>query len=347
MSSIRILRAGLLTTIQDLGRVGFQQYGIPVSGAMDKYSLKLANILVGNDRGEGALEITMLGPEILFNCGTTIAITGGNLTPTINDVDIDMYRTYVVKPGDKLKFKGLKNGCRGYMAVSGGFSIKPVMGSKSTYMRGQFGGFKGRKLKEEDFIPLKKPGILLEDRKIKLNYIKNYNNRVVRVILGTELHMFKKDTIDVFLSEEYQLTNQCDRMGYRLEGPGLKHVSGSDVISGGINLGAIQVPGDGKPIIMMADRQSTGGYAKIANVISTDISLLAQMKPGDKIRFQRIAVEEAQQLLIDEEKMLDDVEKKFSSLKEKIMEKNTTRVYNIRVKGIEYRVVVEEEKVKS
>ncbi|SCY93444.1 5-oxoprolinase subunit C family protein [Alkaliphilus peptidifermentans] len=339
MDSIKINKPGLLTTLQDLGREGYQQFGIPVAGAMDKYSFQLANLLVGNDRNEGALEITMMGPEITFNCTSVISITGGDLSPNINNKPIEMYQTHLVRQGDVLKFKGLKSGCRAYLAVAGGFKVDPVMGSVSTFLKGKIGGFKGRRLIEGDVIYLKNPIEMYSKRIISSKYIPSYKARTVRIIIGTEESMFTPKAYEVLLKESYELTTQCDRMGYRLEGPELQHIDGADIISGGINLGAIQVPGEGKPIIMMADRQATGGYAKIANVISVDIPLLAQMKPGDKINFESVSVEEAQKLVIEEEnrvnKIKEELQKNYNKA-EKI------KIYKIKINGVEYRVMVEE-----
>jgi len=344
MGSLKVHNPGLLTTIQDAGRTGYGQYGIPAAGAMDTLSLQLANMLVGNDRYEAALEITFMGPEIEFGINSIIAITGGDLTPKINGKEIEMYSTIYVNKGDMLSFGNMRNGCRAYLAVSGGFNIDKIMGSKSTYLRGKLGGFKGRKLIMGDIIPVNidKSQKYLGVRKIPKNLIPLYGNQhVTRVIMGPEDDRFTEEGIRTFLSSEYVLTNQCDRMGYRLSGAKIKHRDGADIISGGITFGAIQVPGHGEPIIMMADRQTTGGYTKIANVISVDIPYLAQLKAGDKVLFKQINIEEAQRLLKEREDRLLRLENSFRD-KSIDAEVKSSRNFTIRLNGKNFNVGVQE-----
>ncbi|WP_026478562.1 5-oxoprolinase subunit C family protein [Alkaliphilus transvaalensis] len=347
MSSILVVNAGLLTTLQDGGRWGYQQFGIPVAGAMDRYGLELGNLLVGNSRHEVGLEFTYIGPTIKFLDKTSFAITGGDFQPQLNDKKVKMYQTLYANKGDILKFSNPIKGCRGYLTVAGGFDVEVVMGSKSTYLRGGFGGFKGRKLKEGDIIPIQQ--IPLNQKPttkiIPVDMIPQYeNSKTIRVILGPELDRFHKKGIETFLKETYKLSNQWDRMGYRLEGEKIQHLDGADIISGGINLGAIQVPGDGKPIIMMADHQTTGGYTKIANVISVDLPYLAQMKPGDEINFKSVSLEEAHQLLRKQETKIVDLQNRFNE-KDRVISGSANasmRIFNITVKGKEYQVIVEE-----
>ncbi|MBM7613505.1 5-oxoprolinase subunit C family protein [Alkaliphilus hydrothermalis] len=347
MSNIKIIKAGLLTTLQDKGRFGFQQYGIPVAGAMDQYSLQLANLLVGNEVDNTALEFTLMGPTIQFEDNLTFAITGGEFQPTLNGKSIKMYQTIYAKKGDELAFSTVLNGCRGYLAIEGGFGVERIMGSQSTYLRGGFGGFEGRKLRSGDLIPLGKPtsGRSLGIRRIPKDMIPEYKSeRVIRVIMGPEDNRFSKEGIETFLREEYHLSNQLDRMGYRLEGKKIQHLDGADIISGGINFGAIQVPGEGKPIIMMADHQTTGGYTKIANVISVDLPYLAQMKPEDKVTFKAITVEEAQGFFRRQVEGIRDLEKRFKENTEQTSsnEIRGRKKFNIIVNGKSYYVSVEE-----
>ncbi len=343
MNSMRIINPGILTTIQDIGREGYQQYGVPVAGAMDKSSMKLANILVGNDRNEAVLEITMMGPTIKFNSNLTIAITGAKCSPTINDKEVEMYRTIYIAKGDILKFSTTKDGFRVYLAVSGGFKLSETMGSKSTYLRGKIGGLEGRKVKAGDILEANGDECLkyLGIRKIPENLIPKYKNEVaVRVILGPEEDYFTERGIETFLNSDYILTNQSDRMGYRLKGEKIEHKDGADIISSGITLGAIQVPGHGEPIIMMADRQTTGGYAKIANVISVDISYLAQLKPGDRVKFKKVSIEEAHNLIKEEEKALEELIEDFN--KRSVEKVGKVRDFVINVKNSHYNVMVQE-----
>ena len=335
-----IKKAGLLTTLQDTGRKGYQQFGIPVAGAMDQYSLNLANILVGNAPSEAALEITLLGPTISFTDKALIAVAGGDFPVKLNGKEVKSYETIQVVEGDELAIGAAIKGCRGYIAVKGGFDVPVVMGSKSTYLRGGFGGYMGRQLKEGDEISILLTEKELSYRRIPATMIPNYEDvYTARVIMGPENDRFTESGLSTFLNNEYILSNQCDRMGYRAEGPIIEHTNGADIISGGINLGAIQVPGHGNPIIMMADRQTTGGYTKIANIITVDISRLAQLKPGNKIRFKSITIEEAQQLIKQQSREISELINTFNT---KRSSSDLIRRYHIRVNDKSYEVLVDE-----
>lgn len=287
MAKIKLLNPGMFTTIQDLGRFGFQKYGMPVSGAMDTHSLKLANFLVGNNPDEACFECTALGPTIEFQAKSFISICGADMQAAINDKQIEMYKTISVKKSDVLRFKGLKNGFRTYIAFAGGLDVPLVMGSKSTYIRGKIGGINGRQIKQGDEIKLGRSIKNIEIKQISKDQIPVYNDFFeARIIPGPEADHFTIKGLTTFLYSEYTLSAQCDRMGYRLSGEKLEHKLSADIISSGVAFGTIQVPAHGEPIIMMADRQTTGGYTRIANVISADLPYLAQLKPGDKIRFK-------------------------------------------------------------
>ncbi len=288
MATVIVHTAGLLTTVQDRGRYGYQRFGMPVSGAMDVFSLELANLLVGNDPGDACLEATISGPELEFTGATWIAITGADMDPHLNGQGIPMNTAVDVRPGDRLGFRGLRSGCRAYIACAGGITVPPVMGSRSTYLRAGIGGFQGRALMPGDEMPLGeplgKPGL----KKIPEGLIPEYKHeQTIRIISGPEAHYFEIAGLRSFLSTEYTVTAQSDRMGYRLSGEPIRHKEGmTNIISAGISLGTVQVPGYGQPIILMADRQTSGGYARIANVIAADLTLIAQMRPGDIIRFK-------------------------------------------------------------
>lgn len=345
MASLRFIKAGLLTTIQDLGRESYQQYGVPVSGAMDSHALQMANLLVGNNRDSALIEMTLLGPEIEFQSDECIALTGADCNPTINSKPVEMEVTLLVKKGDQLKCNYAKGGIRSYLAIAGVFDIPKVMGSYSTYLRGGFGGYKGRKIIDGDEIQIiSNPPVEIR-RLPKENESKIKVNNIIRVILGPEDEAFTEKGIETFLSQSYRLTTQSDRMGYRFEGEEIEHKKSADIISAGITLGAIQIPGDGKPIIMMADHQTTGGYTKIANVVSVDIPLLAQMIPGDEIYFQRISINEAHSLIRKQEEDFKRLETFFK--KEVLCDQNENKAsavknYNIRVNNNNYTVTVEE-----
>ena len=299
--SITILSPGLLTTVQDFGRIGYQQFGVPVSGVVDPRAMSIANILVDNPEDEAVLECTMLGPQIRFHAANAIAITGGDLGPTLDNQPIPNYAAIRVEAGQVLRFAGLRSGCRAYIAFAGGLDIAPVMGSRSTYMKAKIGGVKGRKLQKDDVIKFRKPNPDLRGlniRHISPEFVPRLEYKL-RVVLGPQDDMFTEHGIETFLSESYVVTPEFDRMGCRLDGEIIEHKGESgDIISDGIAFGAIQVPTAGKPIIMLSDRQTTGGYTKIANVISADFRILAQLKAGDRVRFAQVSVAAAQDALL-------------------------------------------------
>ena len=307
--SITVLNPGLLTTVQDQGRIGYQQFGVSVSGVMDPRSASLANILVGNDEKEAVLECTMMGPHLQFNQANCIAITGGDLMPTLDGKPIPNYTAVKVEAGQVLKFTMPKTGCRAFIAFAGGLDIPEVMGSRSTYMKAKIGGVEGRKLAKDDVIGFRAPKAELKNmnfRSMASEFVprKEYT---VRVVLGPQDDYFTDAGIQTFLSEVYSVTAEFDRMGCRLEGAVIQHKEGGDIISDGIAFGAIQVPSSGQPIIMLGDRQTTGGYTKIANVISADFRILAQLKQGDKVRFEKVSVKAAQAALLTQRAALKTI----------------------------------------
>ncbi|MHC1733828.1 MAG: biotin-dependent carboxyltransferase family protein [Bacteroidales bacterium] len=306
MATVIVHTAGLLTTVQDRGRYGYQRFGMPVSGAMDVFSLELANLLVGNEPGDACLEATISGPELEFTGATWISVTGANMDPHLNGKGILMNTAVDVRPGDRLGFRGLRSGCRAYIAFAGGIAVPPVMGSRSTYLRAGIGGFNGRALVSGDELPLGEPLGKPRLKRIPEDLIPEYKHeQTIRIISGPEAHYFKIAGLRSFLATEYTVTAQSDRMGYRLSGEPIKHKEGmTNVISAGISLGTVQVPGDGQPIILMADRQTSGGYARIANVITADLTLLAQMRPGYKIHFKETTLDIAQQVYISRQSAL-------------------------------------------
>ena len=301
---IRVLKAGMLTTVQDLGRNGYQSQGFSVAGVMDVRSFKIANLLLDNPENEAVLEFTLIGPTLQFTSDTIIAITGGDFQPTINGEPAPMYTALYMKRGDILKFGSARTGSRGYIAFSSYLDIPVVMGSRCTNLKSKIGGYKGRKLKDEDYIGFRIKRRYLPfflSRKLDLDEF-DEEEVTLRVVLGPQDNMFTKQGIHTLLSETYTVTSDFDRMGCRLEGPFISSKNGSDIISDGIAFGSIQVPAHGKPIILLADRQTTGGYAKIATVATVDIPKLVQRKTDHKIRFKAITVEEAQRLYLEEEK---------------------------------------------
>ena len=307
--SITVLNPGLLTTVQDQGRIGYQQFGVSVSGVMDPRSASLANILVGNDEKEAVLECTMMGPQLQFDKANCIAITGGDLMPTLDGKPIPNYTAVKVEAGQVLKFTMPKTGCRAFIAFAGGLDIPEVMGSRSTYMKAKIGGVEGRKLAKGDVIGFRAPKAELKNmnfRSMASEFVprKEYT---VRVVLGPQDDYFTDAGIETFLTQVYSVTAEFDRMGCRLEGAVIQHKDGGDIISDGIAFGAIQVPSSGQPIIMLGDRQTTGGYTKIANVISADFRILGQLKQGDKVRFEKVSVKAAQDALLTQRAALKTI----------------------------------------
>ena len=301
---IRVLKAGMLTTVQDLGRTGYQSQGFSVAGAMDVRSFKIANLLLDNPENEAVLEFTLIGPTLQFTSETIIAITGGDFTPTLNGEPVPAYEAVYVNRGDILKFGSARTGSRGYIAFSSYLDIPVVMGSRCTNLKSQIGGFKGRKLKDEDYIGFRIKRRYLPyflSRKLKPDDF-SAESETLRVVFGPQDDRFSRQGIETFLTEEYTVTSDFDRMGCRLEGPFIAPKDTTDMISDGIAYGSVQVPSHGKPIVLLSDRQTTGGYPKLATVASVDIPKLVQRKTDHRIHFTAISVEEAQKLYREEEK---------------------------------------------
>lgn len=309
MSKVNVISPGILTTIQDGGRYGFQALGVPVSGVMDDLSYRLANILVGNDLDEAVLEATYFGPNLKFDDDMVIAITGADMSPKINGKDVENYKSLEVKAGDSLSFGKLKEGVRAYIAFGGSIEVPLVNNSKSTHTKIKMGGFEGRPLKAKDVLEIKVNEKAAGGREIPKKYRPKINRfNVIRAVLGPQDDYFTERGIhDLFKSGGYQITKEFDRMGIRLKGSKIEHKKGADIISDGTVFGSIQVPANGEPIILMADRQTTGGYTKIATVISSDLPKLAQMQFLDKICFEEVSVEEAEEIAIEYQKTLKKI----------------------------------------
>ena len=313
IETLEIVTPGMLTSVQDLGRRGYQRFGIPVSGAMDAPALRVANILVGNRENAAGLEATVMGPTIRFLADTTIALTGADLGAMLDGAPLPVWRSVSASAGSTLSFQGLKDGIRCYIAAAGGIDVPVLMGSRSTYLKGGFGGHEGRALREGDVLKTlpsrvapESDGVTLTQDLMPAEYGHSHQ---LRVVLGPQDDAFSPGGVSAFLSSEYDISIQSDRMGCRLEGQTVEHGGAADIISDATALGSVQIPGDGKPIILLADRGTTGGYTKIATVIGPDLSLLAQAMPGDKVRFTSVTTAEARAIFIEQEGFIADIKR--------------------------------------
>ena len=299
---IEIIKPGLLTTIQDQGRWGYQAYGVGISGAMDPFALAAGNLLVGNPKEAAGLEMTILGPTLKFHHETLFAVTGADLASRLDGSPLSNWVSHRAPPGSILSFGARRDGLRAYLAVAGGIDVPVVMGSRSTYLLGRFGGLEGRPLKARDMLSV---GSLNQTRKsleglvfpeiFRPLYRKNPR---LRAVFGPFQNFFSRDGLAAFLSEEYLITPNSDRMGYRLQGKPITRQKTGELITCGLANGTIQVPPNGQPIILLADRQTIGGYPIIATIIHADLSLVAQCAPGDLVRFSTVSPDEAREAYI-------------------------------------------------
>jgi antagonist of KipI len=307
MKAFEVVNPGIYTTLQDLGRPGYMKYGIPASGVADRFSARVANLLVGNQREAAVLETTLFRLELLALENLAIAVTGGDLSPAVNKTPLPMWRAVSIQKGDRISFRGRKKGFRAFLAVRGGFSGPRYLGSRSVFSRGLMGNAlkTGEILEAENFAV--RP---LHNAPIPPHLLPDYSSRpTLRVILGPQQDRFSPEGLATFLSSEYTVSPQSDRMGYRLEGPKIEHLQGADIISEAIARGAVQVPGDGLPIIMLWDAQVSGGYTKIANVITADHDLLGQTMPGEGLRFKEVTLAEAQAALRGQEMRVEEAKR--------------------------------------
>lgn len=321
--TVRVIRPGLLTSVQDAGRYGFQKHGVIVSGVMDPLAHRIANLLVGNEEAEATLEMTLKGPILEFLEDVLISICGGDLSPSVEGTPVPMWKPIFLKKGSVLDFGPCRTGIRAYLAIAGGWDVPLVMNSRSTYLRAGIGGFEGRALKSGDELSAGARTLLGKEMMKRLSgqsaqaaftaaewgvaqeMVPNYTSApVIRAIRGNQYDWFTQESQIAFYSQPYKVTPQSDRMGYRLEGPILELTEPMELISEAVAFGSIQVPAEGKPIVLLADRQTTGGYPKIAQIATIDLPLIAQTKPGDTIRFTEISREEAEWLLLDRENQI-------------------------------------------
>jgi biotin-dependent carboxylase-like uncharacterized protein len=298
-AGLRVVSPGLMTTLQDLGRPGFQRLGIPVSGALDPISLRAANVIVGNAAATAALEIAYQGPTLAVEADSVrVALAGVGAPLDILDESgaaqrVPALTSVRLRRGERLRVGALSGGAVAYLAVEGGFAIEPVLGSRSTYARGGIGGFAGRAIAAGDVLPL--CGDTAAEREERmLPSLDLARPSRFRLVLGPQDDYFTEAAIRTLQEASYTVSPATDRMGMRLEGPLLAHAKGFNIVSDGIGPGAIQVPGNGLPIVLLADRQTTGGYPKVAAVISADLPALGRLTPGAKVAFQAVSIDEAE-----------------------------------------------------
>jgi antagonist of KipI len=301
--SLTVVKPGMLTTVQDTGRRGYQGLGVPVSGPMDAYSHRLANQALGNDPKAAALEITLLGPELLADGDLTCAIAGAEIPCTVDGVAAPYNEPFAVPSGARLRFGARSKGARATVAVGGGFDLPETLGSRATHLVSHMGPFGGRALRAGDVLPVKRaashaPRVV--GRPLDLPS----GGARVRIVSAAHRERFTDDAWGLLVRAQFIVSPQSNRMGYRLDGPALGHVRGADMLSEAMPIGAIQVPASGQPILLMAERQTTGGYPTIANVITADLPIAGQLAPGDWIAFDEVSHADALAALRERESAL-------------------------------------------
>lgn len=303
-AQVKVLSGGLSTTVQDLGRTGRYAIGMPPSGAMDQFSFRVANMLVGNDEGAAALEATYIGPTLEFTDDRAIAVTGGDAAVTLNGEPVAMWTRLRVRAGDVLAFGMITTGARPYVAVSGGLDVPEYLGSRSTYTLIGLGGHEGRTLADGDVLPLGEGPAPAGEVAVPPGLVPQFASDVeVRAVVGLCSYRLTEQALDSFLGTPWKITKDADRVGYRLRGGTLDFVereqpfgAGSDaanVVDLGYPLGSVQVPGGDEPIVLLGDAVTGGGYVTIATVISVDRDLFGQAKTGDTIRFRSVGIDDA------------------------------------------------------
>jgi antagonist of KipI len=302
--ALLIVKPGLLSTVQDLGRYGHQATGVPVAGPMDTFSHRVANQLVGNDAGAATLEITLLGPEIISEAATTMAIAGAEFEVTCDDRPVPVGSSFAVSRGQRVKFGRILQGARAYLAVAGGIQTPLVLGSRATHLVSRMGGFNGRALAAGDRVPIADEPQPRPQRKSAGLVLPSKGRALLRVMPGPQADWFDADALKTIGGVSFRISPQSNRMGYRLQGPPLLRAHDRELISEPLGIGAIQVPTAGEPILLMADRQTAGGYPKIGYVISADLPLAGQLAPGDFIEFHLCTQQEAVAALIARERQL-------------------------------------------
>lgn len=338
----KITKAGMLTSVQDLGRWGYQSRGVPVAGAMDLPALRMGNIMLGNPESAAALEVTLIGPELTVSGEGLAVFAGAELGFSVNGRQIGSWTSVELKDGDRISFTGPKLGCRGYLCISGGVDVPVIMGSRSTYMRAKIGGHEGRALKTGDVISIGEPYILwrrLGDFSLPDVIRPCYSSeKPLNIVTGLQEEAFTIKGLEMLFSSEYTISSESDRMGCRFEGAKVEHTqSGADIVSDAIPLGAVQIPGHGLPIAMLADRQTTGGYTKVGVLTPASIQALVQRMPGMKVKFERATEEEAVKELIDIKITVDKIKQLRHAY---VSRPKDTSIFSSRLTGTDFKITV-------
>jgi antagonist of KipI len=305
MSVIEVKAPGLLTTVQDLGRPGFGPIGVSPSGAADLVALRLGNRLVGNPESLAGLEMTLLGGTFVFPKGAVIALTGADFAAELDGIPVPLWISVEVGPRQTLRTGATRSGARCYLCVAGGIAEKPFLGSVSTHLLSGLGGHQGRALRKGDVLKIGNANGPSSKRTIAASALQHLQPRkVLRVTPGPQREAFPDAALKVFYGSTYRVAEESNRMGLRLEGPPFPAVADGEMLTEGVSLGAVQITPAGLPIILFVEQQTTGGYAKIANVVSADLSSLGQLRPRDEIRFEPVDWESARALLLEQETLL-------------------------------------------
>ncbi len=307
-----VTRAGFFSSVQDLGRAGFREFGVSMGGALDSFALRVANLLVGNEDGAAGLEITFGGLQLRFQDERIVAWCGGEFDVHIGVAPLPAGHAALVRPGDELKFGRPQIGCRAWLAISGGVDVPIVLGSRSTDLRANFGGFDGRALRDGDVIPLgPRPGSPIPATTISSwtaphDWVSPAKpSPILRFLSGMDWTRFNASTLQRLTSEPFAVSPDSDRMGVRLTGPELPRADNVDLISEAVVPGTVQVPPSGQPILLLGDCQTIGGYPKIAQVITVDLGMAAQVRAGDRVRFLEVSFGDAHQLFLQRERSLE------------------------------------------
>ena len=309
MTQVVVLAPGLLTTVQDLGREGFGPMGVSASGAADPISLRVGNRLVGNAEGAAALEMTLLGGTFSFPQGAVVALAGSDFEATVDSAPVERCTAVKIDPGQTLRLRHTKSGARCYLCVQGGIAVEAFLGSASTHLLSGLGGFQGRALRKGDVLKIGIAAEPFRKRTLAQQFQELLSPRTrLRVTPGPQGQRFPPSAQQLFYAGSYRVGEESNRMGLRLEGPAVTSNSAAEMLTEGVSLGAIQVPASGMPIILFVEQQTTGGYPKIANVISADLHSLGQLRPRDEIRFEAIGWEEARRAFSRQEALLNSTE---------------------------------------